>query len=186
MGRFDEALVMLKRSTAIRPTYAAVSNIATLEFYLGRYAESARSLERAVQLDGGSYEIWYNLAAAYYWAPGERDRSRAAYERAVELGEKARRTNPRDAPLLATLADSYAHLGQAVLARKLAGDAVRLAPAEGEVLFQAAGVFEYLGERERALGLVRRALDSGYSAEEISRAPNMAGLRADPRFAGRG
>jgi serine/threonine-protein kinase len=181
-GRYDEALAALRRSMEIRPTAAAASNIATIEFFEGRYAAAARALEQALKLGSSDYRVWYNLAAAYYWAPGERERSRTAFERALALGDQARATNPRDAPLLSTLADCHAHLGQAGRARELLAQALRLAPDEGEVLFQAAGVVEFLGDRARALALVKKALDSGYSRDEIARAPNMEALRADPRF----
>ena len=182
MGRYDEALDMLQRSLSIRPTPEAASNVATLEFFRGRYEEAARAFEKAVKLGSSDYQLWYNLAAAYYWAPDLRDKAAAAYGRAIALAEEARKTNPRDASLLAVLADCYGHLGRAREARQLVAEALRLAPADGEVLFRAACLVEFLGDRARALALVTRAMAGGYSKDEVARAPDLEALRADPRF----
>ena len=182
MGRDDDALAMLRRALAIRPSAPAASNIGTIEFYRGHYAESARAFEEAARATPSDYQIWYNLAAAYYWAPDLRARSRGAYERVVELGERARATNPHDAPLLAVLADAYGHLGQRSDARALAEQALRLGLEDGEVLFRTSCLFEFLGERERAMALVEKAVAAGYSKEEVGRTPDLEALREDPRF----
>jgi tetratricopeptide (TPR) repeat protein len=182
MGRDDEALAMLRRSLAIRDSVAAASNVGTIEFYRGRYPESARAFEQAAKAGASDYQIWYNLAAAYYWAPELRPKAESAYGRAIELGEKARATNPRDAWILVVLADSYAHLGQATQARRLADEALRLAPDDGEVLFRMSCLYEFLGERARALALVEKAVAAGYSRDEVERTPDLRALREDRRF----
>ena len=182
MGRDDEALTMLRRSLSIRPTAPAASNVGTIEFYRGRYAEAARAFEDAIEKSGSDYQLWYNLAAAYYWAPGLRPKCKDAYEKAAFLGEKARATNPRDAWLLAVLSDTYAHLNQTKLALQLASEALRLSPEDGEVLFRTSCVLEFLGERARALALVEKAEAAGFSAEEIGRTPDLQALRNDKRF----
>jgi serine/threonine protein kinase/tetratricopeptide (TPR) repeat protein len=182
MGRDDEALSMLRRSLSIRPTAPAASNIGTIEFYRGRYQEAARAFEDAIQKSGSDYQLWYNLAAAYYWAPGLRPKCKEAYEKTAFFGERARATNPRDAWLLAVLSDSYAHLGQPRLALQLANEALRLSPGDAEVLFRTSCVLEFMGERERALALVEKAVAAGFSADEIGRTPDLEALRKDPRY----
>ena len=79
--------------------------------------------------------MWRNLGAALYWAPGERDKAAAAYEKAVTLGESERKVNPRQAPLLAALADSYSMLGRRAEAIAAASAAERLGSADPEALF---------------------------------------------------
>ncbi|HET7292795.1 MAG TPA: protein kinase [Vicinamibacteria bacterium] len=182
MGRTDEAIAMLEKSLAVGPTPDAASNLATIHFYSGSYGKAARAFEKVAALRPGDYWLWFNLASAYYWAPGERDKSQGAYRRAADLGERARAINPRDAELLAGLAEVYAHLGQAKRARELAGQALRLAPLDGRVLFRAACLFEGLGERSRSLALIRQAIENGYSVEQVARSPDLEALRADPRF----
>ena len=57
------------------------------------------------------YRVWRNLAAALYWAPGEREKAADAYRQAATLAEQERRLDPKDARVLAQLADCYAMLG---------------------------------------------------------------------------
>ncbi len=41
---------------------------------------------------------------------------------------------------------------------------------------------EEMGERERALMLIGKAIEYGYAVDEIQRDPELAALRLDPRF----
>jgi serine/threonine-protein kinase len=182
MGRPDEAEVMLGKSATLKPTASALSNLGTLQFSRGDFAEAARTFERALRVDDSSHRVWRNLASAYHWAPGERGKARAAYERAARLAERERAVNPRNAGLLVRLADCYAMLGEAGKARRLVSDALALAPRDVDVMFQAGSVYELLGERGRALDWIGKAVEHGYPAEDVKRAPDLKELRADPRF----
>jgi tetratricopeptide (TPR) repeat protein len=183
MGRDDEAVAELERSLSLRPTFEAASNLATIRFFGGHYAEAAGAYEKALALDDRDYRVWRNLAAARYWTPGLRAGAAAAYRRAADLAEEARAINPRDPGLLVGLADCYAMLGRAEDARALARRALELAPGDVEVMSVAAGVYEQLGERTQALRWLDRALRGGFSLDTVDRSPDLARLRADPRFA---
>lgn len=183
MQRADDAARVWEQSSAIRPSAAAASNLGSYYFARGRYAESARALERAVALTPTSFTLRRNLAAALYWSPGERDKSRAAFEKAIELGESARTINPRQPALLAELADSYASVGAREPALACAAGAERLGAAnDGEVAFTLAGAYETLGDRAVALEWLKRAIKSGYPVSSIERSPTVAELRKDRRY----
>ena len=112
-----------------------------------------------------------------------RERARAPLERAsAVLGEQLK-VNPRDAALLAELADARAMLGQGPQARALAARALAAAPGDADVLQVAAGIDEMLGRREAALARLTQALAAGYSRWEVERNPAYRALREDPRFA---
>ena len=185
-GRDDEAAAALERSLALQPSYRAASNLGVLEFKRRRYAEAAGAFERAIALDGDDFRVWRNLAAAYYWAPGQKEKARPAWEKAVRLGEEAVRVNPRDAAVLAELASCRAMLGDAARARAELARALALAPGDVEVQQLAASVYELVGDRASALAWVRRALASGYPVEQVEQDPFLAALRGDPRFPGEG
>jgi hypothetical protein len=51
-------------------------------------------------------------------------------------------------------------------------------------MFRAAVVYEQVGDRERALQWIARAIQGGYSRDLIERSPSLAQLRTDPRFQG--
>jgi serine/threonine protein kinase/tetratricopeptide (TPR) repeat protein len=182
LGRYPESAAALERSVSIRPSAAGFSNLGTVRFNQERYSDGARMFEKATELNGGDYRLWRNLAAAYYWAPGERARARAAYEKAVALAEQQREVNPRQAKLLADLADCYSMLGQAGKASELARQALAIDSADPSLLFTVGTAYEQAGDRAGAIDLISRALKAGYEAEAVNRAPGLSALRKDDRF----
>jgi serine/threonine-protein kinase len=95
---------MLRRTLEIRPDATAYSDLGAITFFTGRYAESVRTFEKATQLEPQVYWMWGNLADAYRWTPGEKDRARATYARAIGLAERELEVNPRDTRALGYLA----------------------------------------------------------------------------------
>ena len=128
------------------------------------------------------YRVWRNFAAALYWAPGERDKAKAAYEQSIALAEQAQKVNPRQADLLAQLADSYSMVGRQRDAREALAALERLQPQEASVLFMVAVIHEQLGDRAMALRWLEKAMAAGYQRERVDRSPSLAELRKDERF----
>ena len=139
-------------------------------------------MEQALAFNDGDSQLWSNLAGAYHWAPGERDKAKPAYLRALTLAEKESRVNPNSADLILRMADCRSMIGEGVRARELAARALKLAPRDVTVLYKAGIVYEQVGDRDRALDLIGRSLDQGYSRDIIERSPSLAALRKDPRF----
>ena len=180
--RLDAAEKAWTRAVALQPSPTAVSHLAALQFSKGRYTESARTLERATATGTRDYRPWRNLGAALYWAPGERAKAADAYRRAAVLAEEERRLDPRNARLLAHLADCYGMLGEAGSARGLAAEAVGLAPEDRRVASLVAGVYEHLGDRDAALRWLAVALRHGHPPGDIDSDPTFEALRKDPRW----
>jgi Flp pilus assembly protein TadD len=63
-------------------------------------------------MDANDYRLFGNLAECYERIPGKHAAAVADFKKAVELGEKAAATNPRDANVLIGLAIYYASLDQ--------------------------------------------------------------------------
>ena len=162
---------------------AAISNIGTLYFYEGNYADSAAMFERAVGLAEGDYSKWGNLADAYYWAEGRRDESAEAYRRAIELAEEKLAVNPNDVDVNASVAWYYAVLGVGDSAATYLERALRQSAVGSETLLTAAQIHEMLGDRDRALDYLRQAVEAGYQRSEIELDPVFAELRGDVRYA---
>ena len=161
---------------ALRPTYAAASNLGTLYFGEGRYADAARAFERARELAPNDYRVWRNLGAALHWSPGEQSKAAEAYRKAVELGEEARKVNPRQPPLLAQLADAYSMLGQRAEALAAATAVERLGTTDMDAMFNLASAYEQIGERDRALQWLAKALAAGYPREAVDRIARPGGV----------
>jgi tetratricopeptide (TPR) repeat protein len=181
-GRYAEGIAPLKRSVEIRRTGPATSNLATAYFQQKHFSDAAKFFEEAAALDPGNYELLGNLGDAYYWAPGMRDRSAAAYRKALSLGEEQRKVNPRNANLLSYLAGYHAMLGEARAANETITEALRLTPRDPEVLYYTGLVYAQLGEKEKAIDALRRSVAAGYSASAIRDTPNFAVLENDPRY----
>jgi tetratricopeptide (TPR) repeat protein len=183
-GQYDESEQALERAISLYEYGPALSNLATLKFRVRRqYTEAARIFERAVKAAPRDYRLWQNLAAAYYWAPGERDRAADAQRSAIAILEEARRIEPDNTDLIARLADAHAMLGDEPQARALIAHAVKLAPTDGVVARTAAGVYEALGDRNTALQHVAVALKAGVAPFDFDSGPTFAELVKDARYA---
>jgi serine/threonine-protein kinase len=182
LRQWEPAMRALEKATSLSPTGPRWSNLATAYFRQRRYADAAKAYERAIELDPKNDQVWYNLASAYLWVPEAGGRSRAAFERAASLGEDARKVNPRDASLLARLANTYAHLGDRDRARARAGEAEKLAPKDARVFLLTAQAHEAIGDRRQALARVAAALEHGLAPEDIEGTRSLDRLREDEAY----
>jgi serine/threonine protein kinase/tetratricopeptide (TPR) repeat protein len=181
-GKNDEAVPLLKRSLNIRPMAKAFSNLGTAHFRMRQYGESAGDFEQAVKLDEKNYELWGNLGDAYYWAPGRRSEAAAAYATAISLGEPNLRLNPRDAELLGYLAEYHAMRGERKPALERLEASLLLQPNNPDMQLNAGIVYQQLGETDRALDALQKAVALGISPEVLRDTPNFDVLSNNPRF----
>ena len=90
--------------------------------------------------------------------------------------------NSREPYVHSDLGVYYAKLGESELAHQRAGTAVSLAPDSGEIISAAAEAHELVGEREKAVELVRRSLDLGYPIKNYQTNPEFESLLAETQF----
>jgi len=181
--RTRDAEEIWARALKLQPYPGAARNLAALQFSDRRYAEAARTLEKAVSSGSSDYTLWRSLGAARYWAPGERPRAAEAYRRAAELAEQERRIDPTNPRLIAHLADCRAMLGEAREAQALSRQAGRLAPDSRRVAEILSGVHEQIGDRDGALRWLTTAVKAGYPLADVESDPTFERLRKDPRYA---
>ena len=181
-GRYQAAIDAEQRSIALLPTLSAYSNLATAYFYLRRYSDAITAYEKARDLDDQDYMNWGNLGDALYWSPNRRPESAAAYKRAVELGQARVRVNPKDATTRAFLADYYAMLGDKHAATAELDQALRQSPADPDVLFRAALVYNQLGDRRLTLEWLTKAVAANFSRTTVRDTPDFGHLKSDSAF----
>lgn len=180
--KWGKAREEFERSARLYPTYIVYSQLGTLYFYERRYDDAVVSYEKALQMQNTDYRVWGYLASAYRWS-GQNDKSNEALERAAAMVEEQRKVNPRDASLCYLLAGYYAALGKHMEARTLAKEALSLAPTDMRVVGRVGIIYERLGDREEALRLIARAIQTGaLSSIEIESDPEMRSLIEDPRY----
>ena len=138
--------------------------------------------EKAVELEPQYYLYRGNLADAYRWTPGEKDRAKPTYAQAIALVQRDLEVNPRDTDALAYLALYEAKSGELEKARLSIGQALNLAPKDVNVLSMAAEVYVVTGDRQKALDCLKSAVQGGYPRFELEHNPELDGLRNDPRY----
>jgi Tfp pilus assembly protein PilF len=75
-------------------------------------------------------------------------------------------------------------LGDRREALSLLEQALEISPKDVLLMGSAATIYETLGDRDKALEWIAKALRNGFRVENIDNDPGMAALRADPRFQG--
>jgi tetratricopeptide (TPR) repeat protein len=183
LNRMPEAITMFEQAIAIEPTYMAWSNLGTAYSRAGRLEDAVEAYRNALQIDDSDWLAWGNLAYVLSWSAPDSAEADEAFAKAIELAEKARRQDPRDAWVNSDLALYYAKTGQPGLARQRLETAVALAPDTGEILAAAAEAWEVMGERDNAIDLARQALAAGYTQQQLRRNAELAELVEDPRMA---
>jgi serine/threonine protein kinase/tetratricopeptide (TPR) repeat protein/TolB-like protein len=183
LGRLDQAAAMYRRAIQIQPhDGAAYTDLGVVYFFTGHYADSARMFEKAVELYPQFYLDRGNLADAYRWTPGEKDRAKPTYARAIALVQRDLEVNPRDTLALSFLALYEAKSAELEKARQSIGQALALAPKNVSMLGRAAEVYAVTGDKQKALDCLKGAVQGGYPHFEIEANPEFAGLRKDPRY----
>ena len=181
--RWEESIEMFERSFAIQKEYQPCSNLGALYHMLGRFSDAAGMYQWALEYgpEDYLYLVVGNLASAYYWIPGERERATPLFEQAIDLSRAKLAGAPNDPNLLSILAGYYS-IDHPDSAARYADRAVSLSPADPSVLYRAAIVFETIENRPKALALLGQAISAGHSLKEIEHEQHLAELRKDSRY----
>ena len=169
-------------SLGLQPTAGGYTNLGTALFFQGLYRESVQAFERAVELQPSNPLQWGNLGDAYRWVPGNADKARDAYARAIQLVREQLARDPSQVANRSRLALYLAKTGDTATALAELGKVLTPEVAEVNTLFRAAVTYELAGRRDEALAALGRALDRGYGLIEIRMDPELANLRTDVRY----
>lgn len=182
IGRYSEATDALRRSLNLRPTADAYCNLGMVYFFQRQFPQAVQMFEEAVAMDSNNALFLGNLADAYRVSGADPARMRETYQRAAQLAFRALEINPKDAATRALLATYQAGLGDFDSAVLEIEKARAQAPADMPICFLSALVHEQAKQRERALAELQSAVRGGYSRLEVLGHPDLAELRADPKF----
>ena len=182
LGEYPETVEAFNQSIALQPSPIAYGNLGAAYFYMRRYADSAESLEQALKMDPADWQNWGNLGDTLFQIPTRRAEAKEAYRRAIELAEKRLQVNPRDASILAFSADYYAMLDQKLEATDMLARALQIAPADPDVQFRAAILYNHFGDREKTIDSLTKSVTAGYSRSVIRATPDFDHLYDDREF----
>jgi tetratricopeptide (TPR) repeat protein len=182
LERRDEAREAFEASLAASPNAVAYSQLGTMAFDEADYARSADMFERAVELDPADCQLVGNLATAYHWG-GDRARAGPEFRKAIEVCEASLAAAPGDPLLMAILAGYYGMLGEdRQRGLELLDRATSAKIADAQLMSVIGESYEDLGDRNRALDWLGRALENGVTLAQLERMPSLDELREDPRF----
>jgi tetratricopeptide (TPR) repeat protein/TolB-like protein/predicted Ser/Thr protein kinase len=181
-GDTVEARANLERAVAIGSRYDAFANLATLEFYEGRYAEAAELYQQALAMDDSDYQAWNSLGEALRFSGAGADRTRTAYAEAAKRARPRLEADPDNLSLLVDMASFDAQLGDPTAARDLIARATSREITDPNLMFSLAAVQEELGDRDEALRWIDRCVEGGFPLSVIEDYPGFRKLKNDPRF----
>ncbi len=153
------------------------ANLGLAYFMAGRYPEATATFRGIVTEEPRNPGYTLNLADTYS-VMGQHSAARELYRRVVELAEADIATTPQ---LLTVKAQALAHLGQGPQAVAALREALRLAPDQGPVAYEAAVVYSLLGEEDSALVSAETAIRSGLGPRWFA-LPWFEALRKHPDF----
>ena len=180
-AKYAEAIQRLRQSVAIRPTWDAYNNLGTAYLRLRRFPDAIGAYQAAVKLNESQYAVWGSLADAYHYS-GDQAAAKSAYEKAIGLANKQLEVNPKDAEVNGDVADFYAMLGDRKHALAFLDQSLRWGQGDKDILFNAATVYQDLGESDMALEWLKKSLDAGVSVATVLETPLFDSLKDDPRF----
>jgi len=181
--RYAEAATAFDRAIEEDPTlFEAYYLYGRVLFESGDIEKSAKLFEKARHVRPDDYQSQCLLGLALTQL-GRLDEARHADQLAVESIEKYLELNPDEARAYSLGANSAMRLGDKDRSKLWCEQAMELAPNDPLVLYNAACNLALLGEGERALDGLERALEAGVAVGEwIKHDPDFESLRSHPRF----
>ena len=182
LDKLEDSAAAFQKAIDLEPTFLRFRNLGMVLAEAGKYPEASRMLERSIEMRPTQYRAWGLLASVYLNQHADAAKVRETYLKAIALSADLRKETPRDSYLLADVGSYYAALGMEEESLPLLAQAAALAPDVPEVLYQVAVGYETLHRREEALQWIAKARAGGYPSGAIARNPQLAALRADPRY----
>jgi serine/threonine-protein kinase len=174
IGRFDEALVLHNRAQELDPL-AHANDVTTTLIRAGRYEEAAKRASAAVELDQGNARTRATLGWAEFFS-GRQPEGLANLQRAVTL-------NPKNNLWLSQLGEMYGMAGREEEARAILRELQEKSATSFVSPYHIAYVHTGLGEVDRALDLLERAVaDRTGPTYGIKGSFLFIPLRGHPRF----
>jgi serine/threonine-protein kinase len=177
-GSLTEAERLYAELARRSPGVAELTNLGTAQLLLGRRGEAVASFRAAAALAADNPIVLFSLADALL-IDGREAEAAPLYRRVLAL--LAADPAARKPQLLTVQAQARAHLGDYRGAVTAAEEALRLAPDNPQVLYEASLVDTLAGEDAAALAHAEGALSRGFGARWFA-IPFFDRLRARPDF----
>jgi non-specific serine/threonine protein kinase len=181
--RYDEATAEFDAAIGMSPrlwnTYYLYGR---MRFAQGRFDEAEGLWRKAIEVAPDDYQVPIMIGMIYrrQRRTAERD---ATLRRGVAIARKHLEANPEDARAMYLIAGALWDLGEEAESRTFMDRALKLAPNDPSVLYNAACLFARTGEHDRCLRTLAACLQGGWGNRDwIAHDPDFDTIRDDPRF----
>ncbi|MGC2618148.1 MAG: tetratricopeptide repeat protein [Acidobacteriaceae bacterium] len=181
LGNYSSAIAAFEESLKLHPAAGAYANLGTAYYQARKFADAAHNYELAIHDNQRDPDLWGNLAAADHFS-GQQAKSIEAYKHQLSLLEDELKVNPSDAQKQGDIASCYAGLGDRQNAESHLALSLQLGRGNKDLLFNAAVVYNDLGENGEALEWLHKAFVAGYSTSIVRDSPEFDNLRNNPQF----
>jgi len=184
LGRSDESDQAFRRAIQLSPGLRdAWYHYGRFLFSVHRHADSAQAYEEAARRDSDDYDS-LTLMAMPCAKLGDERKVRSSRERSLSAADRVLSNRPDDVRALYFSGGALINLGQTEKGVERLEQAVALKPHDFAVLYNAACGFAVVGNQQRALDLLDRAVDTGRGFRAwMEEDPDLDSLRGSPRFA---
>lgn len=180
-GRPAEAEIQFKKSLQISESYFAYANYGMLLYRQKNWKDAAQMTEKALQINANDYRVWANLGISYEQM-GNTAKAAAAYREELVHLEEIANLRSGDPAIERELGVLYSKDKKREEALRHLNAALARTPTDPRALSEAAEVYENLGDRDRALATVKKALAHGWTLDNLKENPGLRNVLADPRF----
>lgn len=165
-GQYDKAAEMFRKVIAIAPdSFRGYSNLGGIETYQGQYSDAVSTLQKSIAIRKTG-DALSNLGTAYFHMR-KFDQSATAFQEAIRFDEN-------NYPLWGNLADAYYYGGHQTesvpaftKAAELAAQQLSVNSQDASVLAALASYYSMLGDKNKALMYIGRALQSAPRNPEV-------------------
>jgi serine/threonine-protein kinase len=181
LGNYSAAIDAFEQSLKLRPAAGAYANLGTAYYQSRKFADAAHNYELALHYNDRDPDLWGNLADAYHFS-GQQPKAIDAFKHELPLLQEELKVNPSDAQKQGDIASCYAGLDDKQNAESHLALSVQLGRGNKDLLFNAAVVYNDLGETGEALEWLHKAFVAGYSTSIVRDSPEFDNLRNNPQF----
>jgi len=178
LGRETDAVAEFKKSLALGTDYVAFTNLGAIYYNQKFFAEAAAMWEQALKINDKDYRLWNNLAIAYEWLE-KPEQAKQAFRQELARLEEIAPLRPYDAEVHANLGTMYSQSRLRDKAKTQLDAALALSPDDAEILGKAGEAYENLGERSLALEYFQKALQKGWTMNDLEMNPDLRPLLSD-------
>ncbi|HET9210964.1 MAG TPA: tetratricopeptide repeat protein, partial [Thermoanaerobaculia bacterium] len=179
-GRYSDAIPLLRDVFENTHDFRSANSLGNNYFQLGRIEEAIEAYKNAYAINPFPV-VARNLGEAYEKV-GRKEEARRWYEHAIPGFDRQILLGGERAELLSGRAYCVAKLGRYDEALQNIEEAMRLKPNQNTFVFRVAQIYAMAGRREEVYAWTRRAVEAGYSREDVRRDTTFRDFQNDPRF----